>query len=88
MKDETFEAKVVELKKFIDLLPLEQKEQLNKLIEGIKNRNEELRKSFSGIEATLNDLRVNIKYLVFDLEATRRENAELRKLLEGNSNGD
>jgi hypothetical protein len=30
-------------------------------------------------------LRLSVKYLVFDLEATRRENQYLRQMLESNS---
>lgn len=33
-------------------------------------------------EDSLNQLRLQIKYLVFDLEATRRENRYLRQMLE------
>ncbi|MCK4873149.1 MAG: hypothetical protein KAS72_10525 [Phycisphaerales bacterium] len=35
----------------------------------------------TAIRESIDQLRLNIKYLVFDLEATRRENAYLRKLL-------
>jgi len=34
------------------------------------------------LKLTLDDLRVKVKYLLFDLEATRRENSYLRKMLE------
>ncbi len=33
-------------------------------------------------EDSLNHLRLQIKYLIFDLEATRRENRYLRRMLE------
>lgn len=35
------------------------------------------------LEETLDFLRLQVKYLVFDLEATRRENMYLRRMLEG-----
>jgi hypothetical protein len=35
------------------------------------------------LEETLDYLRLQVKYLVFDLEATRRENMYLRRMLEG-----
>ena len=45
----------------------------------------QLQKSISTLQELLDYLRVCIKYQTFDLEATRRENAYLRKLLkEGN----
>lgn len=39
-------------------------------------------KSLADIQESLDYLRICIKYQVFDLEATRRENEYLRKLLE------
>ena len=37
----------------------------------------------STLEETMDFLRLQVKYLVFDLEATRRENMYLRRMLEG-----
>jgi len=42
-----------------------------------------LEKSVSNLQESLDYLRICIKYQLFDLEATRRENDYLRKLLEG-----
>jgi len=36
----------------------------------------------SGLQESIDFLRLSIKYLLFDLEATRRENTYLRKMLE------
>jgi len=36
----------------------------------------------AGVEESIDYLRLQIKYLMFDLEATRRENRYLRQLLE------
>ena len=36
----------------------------------------------SELQESLDYLRLSVKYLVFDLEATRRENAYLRRLIE------
>lgn len=38
------------------------------------------------IDSTLEQLRLQVKYLVFDLEATRRENRYLRQMLEARHN--
>jgi hypothetical protein len=46
----------------------------------------ELQKSINTLQELLDYLRVCIKYQAFDLEATRRENEYLRKLLEENNN--
>ena len=39
----------------------------------------------TSVEKTLETLRLEIKYIVFDLEATRRENYYLRQMLENRS---
>ena len=41
-----------------------------------------LEKSVSSLQESLDYLRICIKYQLFDLEATRRENKYLRKMLE------
>ncbi len=42
----------------------------------------------SSLQDSLDYLRLSIKYLLFDLEATRRENNYLRKMLEEQSGGE
>jgi hypothetical protein len=44
----------------------------------------ELQKNVDGLQESLDYLRICIKYQLFDLEATRRENKYLRKMLEEN----
>lgn len=46
----------------------------------------QLEKSVNNLQESLDYLRVCIKYQLFDLEATRRENEYLRKMLEENNN--
>ena len=48
-----------------------------------KADDKKLRKNISDLQELLDYLRICIKYQKFDLEATRRENEYLRKLLEG-----
>ena len=38
------------------------------------------------LQDTLDSLRLNVKYLLFDLEATKKENTALRKKLEEQGN--
>ncbi len=45
----------------------------------------QLEKSISTLQELVDYLRVCIKYQAFDLEATRRENSYLKKLLEENN---
>ena len=47
-----------------------------------KKRRERIQQSVAELQESLDYLRLTIKYLVFDLEATRRENTYLRKLVE------
>ncbi|MBC03271.1 MAG: hypothetical protein CMJ34_08220 [Phycisphaerae bacterium] len=48
-------------------------------------RRERIKASVSELQESLDYLRLSVKYLVFDLEATRRENAYLRRMLEQSS---
>ena len=41
-----------------------------------------MKKTIADLQDSLDYLRLSVKYLVFDLEATRRENQYLRKLLD------
>ncbi len=52
-----------------------------KLAKQAQENREKLEKSINKLQESLDYLRVCIKYLLFDLEATRRENQYLRKLL-------
>ena len=47
-----------------------------------RDNHKELQKSVNSLQESLDYLRICIKYQLFDLEATRRENQYLRKLLE------
>lgn len=40
-----------------------------------------MREIISELQKALDELRLQVKYLIFDLEATRRENEELRRKL-------
>lgn len=56
-----------------------------KLVELAKQaraNSKKLEKSIAGLQESLDNIQLVIKYQVFDLEATRRENQCLRKLLE------
>ncbi len=45
-------------------------------------RRARIQASVTELQESLDYLRLSVKYLVFDLEATRRENAYLRRMLE------
>ena len=86
MDEAAFEKKLNELVKEIGSIPAPQRSRLIMLAKQTHDCHKRLRKSVDSLQESLDYLRVSIKYMLFDLEATRRENAYLRKLLEDNSN--
>ncbi len=84
----TFQTKLAELMGEISTLPKSEREKLTALAEKTHERHEKLKKTVHDLHESLDYLRLSIKYLVFDLEATRRENAYLRKMLEQDTTGD
>ncbi len=62
---------------------LKDKNKLGALSERVRKNHQQLKESLDKLQSSLDNLRLVTKYRVFDLEATRRENARLRKLLEG-----
>ncbi|MCC6679744.1 MAG: transcriptional regulator [Phycisphaeraceae bacterium] len=82
MDEQTFQTKLAELMKEISTLPKAEREKLEQLAAKTQQRHQKLKKTVTDLQESLDYLRLSIKYLVFDLEATRRENAYLRKMLE------
>jgi len=85
MDEAAFENRLDELVKEISSVPEPQRTKLVSLVEQTGNSHKRLRKSVGSLQESLDYLRVSVKYLLFDLESTRRENAYLRKLLEDGS---
>jgi chromosome segregation ATPase len=82
MTEAEFQTKLGELMGEISTLPPGEREKLEKLADETRARHERLRQTVSSLQESLDYLRLSIKYLVFDLEATRRENQYLRRMLE------
>ena len=82
MNETTFQKRLSELLSEIATLPASQRNKLELLVADTKKRHEQLKTSASNVQESLDYLRVAIKYLLFDLEATRRENTYLRKMLQ------
>jgi len=85
MDEAAFENKLDELVKEIGSVPEPQRTKLVTMVKQTGNCHKRLRKSVGSLQESLDYLRVSVKYLLFDLESTRRENACLRKLLEDGS---
>lgn len=81
MSETDFNTRMNELISKIDTLPAEERARLETLARETRSRHEKLRKTVGLLQDSLDQLRLSVKYLVFDLEATRRENDYLRKLL-------
>lgn len=85
MDEATFQTKLTELMGEISTLPAAEREKLATLAKETQDRHTQLKKSITSLQDSLDWLRLSVKYLVFDLEATRRENQYLRQMLESNS---
>lgn len=82
MDERTFQEKLTELAQEFSALPEGEQARLKGLAEEAKDRHEKMKKTINELTESLDYLRLSVKYLVFDLEATRRENQYLRKLLD------
>jgi predicted enzyme involved in methoxymalonyl-ACP biosynthesis len=82
MDEATFQKRLAELIAEIDTLPADERDKLRSMAVETKKRHEEIKKTVGGLQDAIDALRLSIKYMMFDLEATRRENDYLRKMLE------
>jgi hypothetical protein len=81
MDNTDFQTRLADLLDQIEELPAEEKERLRRLAEETRERRERMSATVTQLQESLDYLRLSVKYLVFDLEATRRENQYLRRLL-------
>lgn len=82
MNENDFQQKLGDLMGEISTLPKAERDKLAQLAQQTKERHGKLKETVGQLQESLDYLRLSIKYLVFDLEATRRENGYLRKMLE------
>ncbi|MDX2197503.1 MAG: hypothetical protein SF069_00855 [Phycisphaerae bacterium] len=87
MDESAFQKKLGELVDQIESLPESERDRLRQIAAETQQRHEKMKASFKSLQDSIDYLRLGIKYLMFDLEATRRENAYLRKMLEQESSG-
>ena len=79
MDEANFNEKLNELLSKDGPVPPTQHEKVVHLTRKSKDFNDQLQQKLNTLQQSLDYLRLSVKYLIFDLEATRRENAELRK---------
>ncbi len=82
MNEETFQRKLAELIAEIGTLPAGERDKLELLAEQTRARHKQLKETVNSLQESIDFVRLSIKYMLFDLEATRRENAQLRKMLD------
>ncbi len=87
MHENEFQARLGDLIAQIEKLPSADRAELEKLAAETRDRHDRMKKTVSELQESLDYLRLSVKYLVFDLEATRRENQYLRTLLDAQSKG-
>jgi hypothetical protein len=73
---------VAELADAIQTLPVEHRNALDPFLNRVVDSNRRRRRILLLVQEALNQLRLDMKYLAFDLEATRRERDEYRRKLE------
>ena len=72
-------AKLSELQSAIDALSTDAKLVLQPLFQRVVESTNRRRKILQMVQESIGQLRLDMKYLVFDLEATRRERDELQR---------
>jgi len=82
MEESNLEQKLQELVAEFGASPDPDYNKLAELAKQAQDSHKQLQRSVDRLQESLDYLRVCIKYQIFDLEATRRENRYLRKLLE------
>jgi len=86
MNENTFQKKLAELVAEIGTLPETDRAKLEMLAAETRERHQKLKETVGNLHESIDFLRLSIKYLLFDLEATRRENRQMRKMLEEGNN--
>jgi hypothetical protein len=82
MSDYSFEEKVNELLNNAGEIPSPQRDKIMFLARKNNEHYKVLQEKISTLQNSLDYLRLGVKYMIFDLEATRRENTALRKQVE------
>jgi hypothetical protein len=79
MTDDAFAARIEQARRKIESLPEDQRGPLLNLLRETCERQKDMKTSFSRLHHLLDDWRIKMKYMAFDLEATKRELADLRR---------
>lgn len=77
---------LLELRDLINTLSSEQRDRIEPVLLRVMESTKRRRRILSLVQDALSQLRLDMKYLVFDLEATRRERDNFRQELEERRN--
>ena len=72
-------SELVDLQKVIDTLPVDQRLLVQPVFQRVVESTNRRRKILQLVQESIGQLRLDMKYLVFDLEATRRERDAFQK---------
>ena len=86
-KNDEIPADLLELTAAIEELPVEQRVRLLPSLRRVTESSVRRRKILTLVQEALGQLRLDMKYLVFDLEATRRERDEVLEKLNNLGDG-
>jgi len=73
---------LAELLQLVDDLPTKYRPDFYKVLDRLAACLERRQRTLGYVQDSLNQMNLDLKYLIFDLEATRRERDEYRSLLE------
>jgi hypothetical protein len=76
---------LVDLKAAIESLPADQRMRIEPILLRVVESTRRRRRILNLVQDALSQLRLDMKYLLFDLEATRRERDDFRRELDQNS---
>jgi hypothetical protein len=79
---EEIPAEIAELVATIQQLPIEAQHQVASSLERVVESTKRRRRILNLVQDALGQLRLDMKYLMFDLEATRRERDDYRRQVE------
>ena len=82
-KEDKLPADILHLAQMISALPEEHRGELEAAVSRVIEHTKRRRRILQLVQEALSQLRLDMKYLVFDLEATRRERDAYRESQEG-----
>ncbi len=81
-QNEAMSSELKDLVLAVHALPVEYRDQLRDRVERVVEASTRRRRILNLVQEALSQLRLDMKYLIFDLEATRRERDALRAELD------